>query len=150
MWTTSSEGFRDRTRMLIQIAAASVLHRTIRDSNIYIRAHDIRRITAIPGLSLNPRASNQFFLVLQKLLVGSWKTTKSSSGTTSSTIRWHPTAPTTTILASSRNLSWFWKESRNEILLLPTLDGSLKENSCQISVNDSQKQESELLRWNVT
>ena len=34
--------------MLIHIAAASVLHRTIRDSNIYIRAHDIRRITAIP------------------------------------------------------------------------------------------------------
>ena len=69
MWTTSSEGFRDRTWMLIHNAAASVLHRTIRDSNIYIRANDIRRITVILGLSLNPRASNQF-TVLQNLLVG--------------------------------------------------------------------------------
>ena len=58
--------------MLIHIATASVLHRTIRDSNIYIRAHDIRRITAIPGLSLNPRATNQF-TVLQNLLVGKLK-----------------------------------------------------------------------------
>ena len=58
--------------MLIHIAAANVLHRTIRDSNIYIRAHDIRRITAIPGLSLNPRASNQF-TVLQNMLVGKLK-----------------------------------------------------------------------------
>ena len=42
------------------------------DSNIYIRAHDIRRITAIPGLSLNLRASNQI-TVLQNLLVGKLK-----------------------------------------------------------------------------
>ena len=42
------------------------------DSNIYTRAYDIRRITAIPGLSLNPRASNQF-TVLQNLLVGKLK-----------------------------------------------------------------------------
>ena len=149
MWTTSSEGFRDRTWMLIHIAAASVLNRTIRDSNIYIRAHDIRRITAIPGLSLNTRASNQF-TVLQNRLLGKLKTTESSSGTTSSTTHWHPTAPTTTIPAPSKNLSWFWKESRSELLRLSTVDGSLKENSCQISVNDSQKQESELLRWNFT
>ena len=58
--------------MLIHIAGASVLHRTIRDSNFYIRAHDIRRITAIPRLSLNPRASNQF-TNLQNLQVGKLK-----------------------------------------------------------------------------
>ena len=72
MWTTSSEGFSDRTWTLIHIAAASVLHRTIRDSNIYIRAHNILCITATPRLHLNPRASNQF-TVLQNLLVGKLK-----------------------------------------------------------------------------
>ena len=58
--------------MLIHIAAASVLHRTIRDINIYIRAHDIRCLIATPRLSLNPRASSQF-TVLQNLLVGKMK-----------------------------------------------------------------------------
>ena len=131
--------------MLVHIAAASVLHRTIKDNNIYIRAQDIRRITAIPGLSPNPRASNQF-TVLQNLLVGKLKNYR--------IFIWHDVINKSLTPHSSNNnnpctvkeLVVILKGIKHDLLRLSTVDGSLKENSCQISVNDSQKQESELLR----